>query len=120
MKLQYIPVPKLATLGAAVLAAFLVACGQTPPRVPEPPKAAEKPKTDITEEARGALAQAEADVANARARFALWTTAESALNLARDAARAGDSPTVVKQAAIASEQARKGLDQLAYPGTELK
>jgi len=72
----------------------------------------------ITEAARDALVQAEADVEAARARFGLWTTAETALKVARDAAKEGNSELVAKQAAFASEQARAGIVQLAYPTTE--
>lgn len=101
---------------AASLTLALAACGQAPIKVFEMPKETAMPA--ITEAARDALAQAEADVETARARFALWTTAESALKLAKDAATAGNSDLVSKHAAFASEQARAGIAQLAYPSTE--
>lgn len=120
MKPHPVHAKKPAAFFAAALIAVLSACGQTPPKTAATHKAAEKPPIAITEQAQKALAQAEADVRDARARFALWTTAEAALNLAREAAQAGDSATVLKQAAFASDQARKGLAQLAYPSTELR
>ncbi len=101
---------------AASLTITLAGCGQTPIKIFDLPK--EAPMPAITESARDALSQAEADVEAARARFALWTTAESALQLAREAAKAGNSEQVSKQAAFASEQAKAGIAQLSYPSTE--
>jgi hypothetical protein len=109
LRLKYLPV-------AACLALALAACGQAPVKLFDIPKETAVPA--ITEAARDALSQAEADVEAARARFALWTTAESALKLARDAAQAGNSELVSKHAALASGQARAGVVQLAYPSTE--
>ncbi len=120
MKRPFAFPPDFTSLCAVGLVAVLSACGQMPQKAAEAPIAAEKPLIVLTEAAQQALSQAEAQVQDARARFALWTTAESALNLAREAARVGDSATVIKQAGIADDQARKGLEQLAYPGTELK
>lgn len=74
----------------------------------------------ISAEAANLLAQAEADIAYARAKFALWTTAENALAAARDAALRGDSMEVMRQAGFASSQVRLGIEQLDYPGTERK
>jgi hypothetical protein len=74
----------------------------------------------ISAEAANLLAQAEADIAYARAKFALWTTAESALAAAREAALRGDSTEVMRQAGFASGQVRLGIKQLDYPSTERK
>jgi murein lipoprotein len=74
----------------------------------------------ISEAAQQALSQAEADVKNAKAKFALWTTAEAALAEAQEAAKTGDSAAVLKHAKYASSQAALGIGQLAYPTTELK
>jgi hypothetical protein len=76
------------------------------------------PTRSISDDAMVALAQAEADVARARAEFALWTTAELALKQARDAALTGDDVTVIRQARIATEMATLGLAQQHYPTTE--
>lgn len=69
----------------------------------------------ISAEAQGALSAAQADVKEAKAKFALWTTAESALKSAEAAAGKGDSAEVIKEAKWASELTRKGLAQLDYP-----
>lgn len=69
----------------------------------------------ISADAQSALAAAQADVKEAKAKNALWTTADNALKAAEAAAAKGDSPTVLKQAKLASDQAKKGLAQLSYP-----
>ncbi len=74
----------------------------------------------ITPEAQALLTQAENDVTDAKAKFALWTTAESALQAAREAAAAGDSAGVIKHAGFASSQVKLGLEQLKLPSTERK
>jgi len=74
----------------------------------------------ITPEARDMLTQAENDVSDARVKFALWTTAESALQAAQEAASVGDSAGVIRHARFASSQARLGLEQLKLPSTEKK
>ncbi len=70
--------------------------------------------------AQQALHHAEGDVQAARARFALWTGAASALQLAQDAAQEGNSELVIQHAAFASSQATLGIAQLSYPTTEAK
>ena len=74
----------------------------------------------ISDEAKAALAKAEADVKAAHAKAALWTTAEDALKAAQDAAKKGDSDAVIKDARRASEQAALGMGQTAYPVTVFK
>ncbi|MEW5787468.1 MAG: hypothetical protein AB1899_06400 [Pseudomonadota bacterium] len=110
---------------AVILSAFaLSACSQTPATSSEAPKqpaaAAAPAAPTISDEAKQALTQAEADVKSAKSKFALWTTAETALKQAQEAAKAGDSAAVVKQAKKASEQAQFGIAQLSYPSTEQK
>jgi hypothetical protein len=72
----------------------------------------------ISAEAQAALSAAQADVKTAKAKNALWTTADNALKAAEAAAGKGDSATVLKDSKVASDQAKKGLAQLNYP--ELK
>ena len=71
-------------------------------------------KATISAEAQAALTAAQAAVKDAKAKFALWTTAENALKAAEDAAKTGDSATVIKQSKLASDHAQKGLAQLNY------
>ena len=78
-------------------------------------KAAEPAKPAISAEAQTALTAAQAAVKDAKAKNALWTTAENALKAAEAAAATGDSATVLKQAKLASDHAQKGLAQLNYP-----
>ncbi len=65
--------------------------------------------------AEQALAKARADVQSAVVHKSLWTTAEEALKKAQEAAAKGDSNEVLKQSAIASEQALLGIEQTRYP-----
>jgi murein lipoprotein len=74
----------------------------------------------ITPEAQSLLNQAEIDVSDARSKFALWTTAESALLAAQNAAAVGDSASVIKHATFASSQVKLGLEQLKLPSSERK
>jgi hypothetical protein len=68
--------------------------------------------------ARAALDQAERTVQAARARGALWTTAEEALGQARAALSRGDYAAAVSAAERATGQARLGLEQTGYPDFE--
>ena len=70
-------------------------------------------------EAQTELSAAQADVKAARAKNALWTTAESALKAAEEAAEKNDIATVRKESAQASDQARKGMAQLKYPTVKI-
>ncbi len=72
-------------------------------------------KAGLSPEARAALSAAQADVKAAKAQNALWTTAESALKAAEEAAAKNDSATVIKQAGTASSLAKLGLKQLDEP-----
>jgi len=80
--------------------------------------ATETAKPARSEEARQALAKAEADVKEAKIQKALWTTAEDALKKAREAATKGDSAATLKFSKTASELVRLGLIQKTYPLTK--
>jgi murein lipoprotein len=79
---------------------------------------AEAAKPVLSDEARQALGMAEADVREAKAQKALWTTADAALKKAKEAASKGDSTATLKFSKTASEQARLGLEQKNYPSTK--
>jgi murein lipoprotein len=79
------------------------------------PAAAAEPAKAISAEAQAALSAAQADVKAAKAKNALWTTADSALKAAEAASGKGDSATVIKQAKLASDHVQKGMAQLNYP-----
>lgn len=72
-------------------------------------------KPTLSAEAKTALAAAQADAKAAKAKNALWTTADEALKAAQKAAEEGDSTTVLKQSAIAQAHVKLGLEQLNYP-----
>lgn len=78
-------------------------------------KPAEAAKPALSAEAQAALAAAQTAVKDAKAKGALWTTAENALKAAEAAAGKGESDTVLKQAKLASDHVAKGLAQLNYP-----
>ena len=81
----------------------------------EPPKPAPPPVDTAAEEAKALLAQAETDVQRARAKRALWLKAWEDLVVARQALAAKDHARASQHARRASEFARLGLEQLAYP-----
>ncbi len=105
----------LALTSAALLA--LSGCADLYVNQPAGASAAAAPATtgSISADAQAALAAAQADVKTAKSKNALWTTADDALKAAEAAAAKGDSATVVKQAKLASDHAKKGLAQLNYP-----
>jgi len=100
-----------------LLAAAVVACATPAPSVVERPAPAPAgPAVDTAaEEAKALLAQAETDVQRARAKRALWLKAWEDLLAARQAVAAKDHATASRHARRASEFARLGLEQLAYP-----
>ena len=110
-----------------VSCAVLMASCATPPPVAEkpapppvviapPPPPPPAPAVDAqAEEARALLAQAETDVQRARARRALWQRAWEDLIAARQAVAARDHANAARLARNASEFAKLGLEQLAYP-----
>lgn len=77
--------------------------------------AAVETKPALSAEAQAALAAAQAAAKDAKAKNALWTTAEKALKAAEDAAAKADSATVLAQSRIVSDHVQKGLTQLNYP-----
>jgi hypothetical protein len=79
------------------------------------PAAASASSAAISAEAKAALAAAQADVKNAKEKNALWTTADDALKAAEEAAKKGDSATVLAKSKLASDHVKKGLAQLNYP-----
>lgn len=72
-------------------------------------------KPALSEEAKQELAKAEIDVKEAKARKALWTTAEDALKKAKESAVMADSAATLKHSKSASDLARLGITQLSYP-----
>ncbi len=86
---------------------------------PVPSGTAAQGRHALSEEARAALAQAEADIQRAREAFALWTTADAAFNQAKAAAELGDSGMVIAQSRIVAELVQLGLAQKSYPSTEI-
>lgn len=112
---------KIATLAFLGLSTFaLTACSSAPAKTAAAPAAAPAAPAQpmLSEAAQQALAQAEADVKTAKAKFALWTTAESAFKAAQASAKEGNSEVVIKQAKFVSDQVARGLAQLSYPSTE--
>ncbi len=101
-------------LAAFASLSILAACSSAPTGM------APAAKPALNAAAQQVLHQAQDDVQAARARFALWTSAASALRMAQDAALAGNNDVVIRQAAFASSQAALGIAQLSYPTTEPK
>ncbi|MDO9114464.1 MAG: hypothetical protein Q7U63_11820 [Polaromonas sp.] len=101
---------------------MLTGCTSTMPTKPEAaqaPAKVEAPKAQLTDEAKKALAQAEADVKAAKDKDALWTTAADALKHAKDAAKKNDSAEVIKNSKEASDHAKLGIAQKQYPLTTI-
>jgi len=99
----------LALTSAALLG--LSGCAGTETKPAE--KAAAAPA--LSAEAQAALTAAQADVKDAKAKNTLWTTAEAALKAAEEAAKKGDSATVIKQSKLASDHVQKARVQMSYP-----
>ena len=102
--------PEVAQAPAPQPAAPVVAAPAAPP--PGPSQEA------LLEEARALLAQAETDVQRARARRALWQRAWEDLIAARQAVAARNSASAARFAHSASEFAKLGLEQLAFPAVK--
>ncbi|MBS4096783.1 MAG: hypothetical protein KGZ83_08120 [Sulfuricella sp.] len=118
---------KLASFAVVgLLACVLSACANTPTNTASaqpaaaPAKAAEPAKPTLSAEAQQALTAAESDWKNAKAKYALWTTTDSAYQNAQESAKAGDSATVLKLSKRVSDEAKVALGQLNYPSTEIK
>lgn len=109
-------------IAAGALASLFVltvtGCASTPEATA---KAEAKPEMPtLSAEAKQALSQAEAAVKDAKAKYALWIPTESALKMAQEAAKAGDSDAVIKQAKVITNQVKASLAQVNYPTTEMK
>lgn len=76
---------------------------------------AEPAKPTISAEAQASLSAAQAAAKEAKAKNALWTTADAAIKAAEAAAAKGDSATVIAQSKLASEHIKLGMAQLNYP-----
>lgn len=74
----------------------------------------------ISDKAKESLAAAQAAVKEAKAKNALWTTADSALKAAEEAAKKGDSAAVISNAQKAQDHAKLGMQQANYPALQLK
>jgi len=110
-------------IAIALFAISVTGCAstsQTAAKSEEPMKSAAPAEPALSAEAKMALGQAEAAVKNAKANFALWMPTESALKMAQEAAKAGDSEAVIKQAKVVTEQVKASLAQTSYPSTEMQ
>ena len=103
----------LALTSAALLG--LSGCADMQTTQTPPAKAAEPTKVGISAEAQAALTAAKAEAKDAKAKNALWTTADNALEAADAAAAKGDSNTVMTQVKLARDHIQKGLAQMNYP-----
>ncbi|MEO6146515.1 MAG: hypothetical protein ABIT70_05575 [Sulfuriferula sp.] len=75
--------------------------------------------TGISADAQAALKQAESDVTASKKDENEWTTSADVLKKAQEAAKKGDSKTVLKDAKMASELAKLSIQQLKYPSTDV-
>jgi murein lipoprotein len=107
---------KTASLAMASLLALLIAGCSTAPSQ----QAAAPATPTLSDEAKAALAQADATVKSAKANFTLWIPADTAYAKAQEAAKAGDSATVIKQAKIVADLSKIASAQANYPSTEMK
>ena len=69
----------------------------------------------ISSEAQAALNAAKIDFKAASSKYEAWTTAKGALGAAEEAAKKGDSATVLEQAKYSSDQSKLSLGQANYP-----
>jgi len=79
------------------------------------PAAAATAAASISPEAQAALSAAQADFKAAKTKNEAWTTADGALQAAEEAAKKGDSATVMKQAKFSSSQSILSVEQMKYP-----
>lgn len=108
----------LIALSSAALLILSGCEGTVPAREEAPAPKAEAPvKPSLTDEAKAALAKAQADVKEAKAKKALWSTAADALKKAESAAAELDSQAVIKHAKTASDHVKMGMEQTKYPLT---
>jgi len=109
----------LITLSAATLLA-MTGCASEKAATTSSSAPAATAAPAISSNAQAALGKAQTAVKEAKAKYALWTTAENALNAAEEAAQKGDSEGVMKNAKTAEEQAHLGMEQAKLPPLELK
>jgi murein lipoprotein len=83
-------------------------------------EAAKPAAPTISDSAKSALSAAQAAVKDAKAKNALWTTADSALKAAEEAAKKGDSAAVISNAQKAQDHAKMGVQQAGYPVQQIK
>jgi hypothetical protein len=79
------------------------------------PASAQSTAPTLSEAARQALQRAEKHVQEAIRLCSHWTTTSEAIKRARQAGAKGDNEEVLKQSAIASEQALLSIEQTRYP-----
>jgi PBP1b-binding outer membrane lipoprotein LpoB len=103
----------LTLTSVALLALSLPGCANTPETKMDSKPAATA--SAISTEAQAALSAAQAAVKDVKSKNVEWTTSDSALKAAEEAAAKGDSATVLKQAKWASDQAKLALGQMNYP-----
>jgi hypothetical protein len=106
------PEPDAKSVPEDVAAKLAVPPGPTPDEVKRTQERA------ALEAARALVAQAETDVQRARSRRALWQVAWENLVAARLAMEAADAAGASRHAGRASEFAKLGLEQLAYPAVK--
>lgn len=83
-------------------------------------QAAKSSAPTISAAAQSSLTAAQAAVKEAKAKNALWTTADAALKAAEAAAKKGDSAAVISNAQKAQDHAKMGLQQANYPVPQIK
>jgi murein lipoprotein len=100
---------------ASLLALFVSGCSTAPSQEAAAPSA-----PTLSDEAKAAMAQADTTVMNAKANYTLWIPANAAYMKAQEAAKAGDSATVIKQAKVVVDLSKIATAQASYPSTEMK
>ncbi len=100
---------------ASLLALFAAGCSSAPSR-----QAAAPVTPTLSAEAKAALAEADVAVKDARAHYTLWVPAETAYQKALEAAKAGDSVTVLKETKTVMELNKLAAAQANYKSTETK
>lgn len=77
-------------------------------------------QASLSDEAKGALSKADAEIKKAKADFSVWTTTDKAYKAAQDAAKKGDSVAVIENCKVVMEHIALAMAQRFYPSTELK
>jgi hypothetical protein len=100
---------------ASLLALFAAGCSTAPSQ-----EAAAPAKPMLSEEAKAAMAEADATVKAAKANFTLWIPTEAAYEKAQAAAKTGDSAAVLKETKVVMDLSKLSAAQANYPSTEMK